>query len=74
MNSNTHVFNQYPEYAFIVQHENERNKRIVENILKVIADNPNKYILVAIGIDHKYFIEDSLESKGIKVYQANEME
>ncbi len=65
-----HIFNQNPEYAFIVQYENERNNQIVENILNVIAENPDKFILVAVGIDHKYFIEDMLESLGIIVYQV----
>lgn len=69
-----HVFNQYSEYVFIVQYENERNNHIVENILKVIAENPGKNILVAIGIDHKYYIEDKLEEYGVRVYQVEEFE
>ena len=41
----------------------------MENILKGINENPGKNILVAIGVDHKYYIEDRLESFGIKVYR-----
>jgi hypothetical protein len=69
-----HLFSQYPEYTFIVEFENERNNHIVDNILKVIAKNPNKTILVAIGIDHKYYIEDKLEEYGVRVYQVEEFE
>lgn len=69
-----HVFAQHPEYAFIEEFENERNNHIVENILRVIAENPDKNILVAIGIDHKYYIEDRLASSGIRVYQVDELE
>jgi hypothetical protein len=65
------LFSQYPEYRSITEFENERNSHIVENILKIINDNPNKKILVAIGIDHKYFIETELEKYGIKIYQID---
>ncbi|MDD2195679.1 MAG: hypothetical protein PHW91_00695 [Bacteroidales bacterium] len=69
-----HIFNHYPEYAFITDFENERNDHIVENILKVIAQNSGKNILIAIGIDHKYYIEDKLEENGVIVYQVEELE
>lgn len=66
-----HVFSQHQEYKFITEFENERNIHIVDNILKIIKENPNKKILVAIGIDHKYFIEKELEKYGIKIYDVD---
>ena len=53
----------YPVYKFIVEFEKERNEHIVDNILEIINKNPNKKILVAIGIDHKYYIEKKLKGK-----------
>jgi hypothetical protein len=62
-----HIFSQSPEYHFIVDYENQRNNRIVENIREVALNNPDKKILVAIGIDHKYYIEEMLHSLGVRV-------
>lgn len=64
-----HVLTQHPEYQFITEFEKERNRHIIENILKVLAENPGKNILVAIGIDHKYYLEEKLRENDIKVYQ-----
>ena len=69
-----HIFSLHPEYKFITEFENERNNHIVENILKIVKENPNKKILVAIGIDHKYYIEKELEKHSIKVYQVDNIE
>ena len=69
-----HVFSQHPEYEFITEFENKRNNHIVDNILKILKENPNKKILVAIGIDHKYYIEQELEKRGIKIYQVDNIE
>ncbi|MCK9270396.1 MAG: hypothetical protein RBR47_01190 [Bacteroidales bacterium] len=69
-----HVFSQSPEYRFIVEFENQRNHHIVENIRKVVLNNPGKKVLVAIGIDHKYYIEEKLQNLGIKVYHIENIE
>ena len=69
-----HIFSQHPKYQFITEFENERNNNIVDNILKIVKENPNKKILVAIGIDHKYYIEKELEKHSIKVYQIDNIE
>ena len=69
-----HIFSQHPEYKFITEFENERNNHIVENILKIVKENPDKKILVAIGIDHKYYIEKELLKYGIKIYQVDNIE
>ncbi len=66
-----HILSQNSQYKFIVEFENERNNHIVENIQKIVRENPNKKILVAIGIDHKYYIEEKLEKHGIKIYQKD---
>ena len=42
--------------------------------LKIVKENPNKKILVAIGIDHKYYIEKELEKHDVKVYQVENIE
>jgi hypothetical protein len=68
------VFSQHPEYRFIVEFENQRNNQIVENIRKVVVENPGKNVLVSIGIDHKYYIEEKLQNLGIKVYQIENIE
>lgn len=65
------IYSQHQEYKFIAEFENERNMHIVEKILKIIRENPSKKILVAIGIDHKYYIEKELEKNGIKIYQVD---
>ncbi len=36
------VFSQHPEYKFITEFENERNDHIVDNILKIVKENPTK--------------------------------
>ncbi|KUO63207.1 hypothetical protein APF79_09140 [bacterium BRH_c32] len=69
-----HVISQYPEYQFIAEFENERNNHIVENIRRVVEENPDKNVLIAIGIDHKYYIEEELQKLGIKVYQVENIE
>ncbi len=69
-----HLFTQHPDYAFIVEFENERNNHIVANVLKVIDENPNKSIMVAIGIDHKYYIEEKLKEHGIRVFHVEEID
>ena len=69
-----YIFSQHHEYKFIAEFENERNNHIVDNILKIVKENPNKKILVAIGIDHKYYIEEELEKYGIKIYQVDNIE
>ncbi|MBL7128742.1 MAG: hypothetical protein ISS16_07130 [Ignavibacteria bacterium] len=69
-----HILSQHPEYKFIAEFENERNNHIVNNILRIVKENPDKKILVAIGIDHKYYIEEALEKYGIKIYQVDNIE
>ena len=69
-----HILSQHPEYKFITEFEKERNNHIVDNIQKIVRENPNKKILVAIGIDHKYYIEEELEKYGIKIYQVDNIE
>lgn len=61
-------------YKTIAAYEKERNKNIAANILEIVRRYPDKKILIAIGIDHKYFIEDRLKENGIKVYQTDEIE
>ncbi len=65
-----HIFSQHHEYKFITEFENERNEHVVDNIIKIVKENPNKKIMVAIGIDHKYYIEEELEKQNVRVYQV----
>ncbi len=68
------VMRQNLKYSFIADYEKERNDSIVANVLHIVKNNPNKKILVAIGIDHKYYIEDKLRELNIKVYRTDEIE
>lgn len=46
----------------------ERNRRIVENIRRVIAENPGKRILVIFGAEHSYWFADEFaEDKTIQL-------
>lgn len=67
------VLGQYPEYKEIVAYENDRNQKMVERILEVVRAHPDKSILVAVGIDHKYFIEAALRDNGIRVLDVEEL-
>ncbi|MBX2976807.1 MAG: hypothetical protein KF721_11785 [Ignavibacteriaceae bacterium] len=69
-----HILSQHSEYKFIAEFEKERNDSIVANIMEIVKNNPNKKILIAIGIDHKYYIEKKLKENKIKVYQVDEIE
>ncbi|OFX56972.1 MAG: hypothetical protein A2046_05415 [Bacteroidetes bacterium GWA2_30_7] len=69
-----HIMLQNPAYKFIAEYEQERNDHIVADILEIVKTNPGKKILIAIGIDHKYFIENKLQENNIKVYQVDEIE
>ncbi len=69
-----HIMLQSPVYKFIAEYEKERNEHIVANILDILKKNPNKKILIAIGIDHKYYIEKKLKEKNIMIYQVDEIE
>jgi len=68
------VMRQSLKYSFIADYEEERNDSIVANVLHIVKNNPNKKILVAIGIDHKYYIEDKLRNFNIKVFRTDEIE
>jgi len=68
-----HILSQYSEYEFITEFENERNNHIVNNILKIIKEHPDKKILIAIGIDHKYYIEQELRKRGVHILNVKEV-
>ncbi len=68
-----YILSRYSEYEFIAEFENERNNHIVNNILKIIKEHPDKKILIAIGIDHKYYIERELRKRGIHVLNVKEV-
>ena len=67
-----HLLSKYPEYKFISEYEEERNNHIVQNIIRIVQSHPNARVLVAVGIDHKYYIERELRGKGIRVLDAEE--
>ncbi|MGE0078881.1 MAG: hypothetical protein AB7S48_13560 [Bacteroidales bacterium] len=68
------VMRQNLSYSFIADYEKERNDSIVANIIDIVRRYSGKKILVAIGIDHKYYIEDKLRELNIKVYRTDEIE
>ena len=67
------VFQKYTKYRFIVEYENERNKHMLKYIMQVIESYQEKRILVAVGIDHKYYIEQRLREQGIHVLNVKEV-
>ena len=68
-----HIMSVHPEYKFIAEFEEERNNHIVKNIFKIVKLHPDDRILIAIGIDHKYYIEQELRGKGIGVLNVEEV-
>lgn len=67
------VLRQSPKYLPIVRFEDERNEHIVRNIVEVVARYPDSRVLVAVGIDHKYYIERALREQGIPVLGVEEV-
>lgn len=67
------VFRQHPKYKAIDEFEKDRNNHMVENILQAIRLHPGKRVLVAVGIDHKYYIERELRRRGIRTLQVDEV-
>jgi hypothetical protein len=63
----------HPAYAPVVAYENDRNEHMAENVLTAVRGNPGKRILVAVGIDHKYFIEEYLTARSVRVVQAEDL-
>lgn len=68
------VVSKHKRYAAIAAFERERNEQMVSKVLAVVRDNPGKSVLVAVGIDHKYFIEGALRSNGVSVLQARDLQ
>lgn len=68
-----HVLSQCPQYKPIIEFERERNNRMVQNIIRIAESHPNDRVLIAVGIDHKYYIERELRKKGIRVLDVEEV-
>lgn len=67
------VLSRHQKYRRISEYEDMRNRHILENIVAVAHKHPTAKILVAIGIDHKYFLERALREKGLRVFPVNEV-
>lgn len=67
------ILRRSPGYLEIVNYEEERNDHIVDNIMNVLALHPGKRVLVAVGIDHKYYIERMLRERGVHVLSVEEV-
>jgi hypothetical protein len=67
------IYKKNKKYKFIFDFEEKRNRKIVNNIFKVIEKHPNKRILIGVGIDHKYYIERELKKMGVKVLQVDDL-
>jgi hypothetical protein len=61
------VLRRSPEYRPIEDFEGERNDHLVRNIVDVVNRHPDSRVLVAVGIDHKYYIESALREQGVTV-------
>ena len=46
---------------------------MAKRVVDVVTSNPNKSVLVAVGIDHKYFIEKALRDSGARVLQPSDL-
>ena len=68
-----HILSQHTEYKYIVEYEEERNRHIVQNIIRIVELHPNDKILIAVGIDHKYYIERELRKRGVRVLDVEEV-
>ena len=67
------VLRRSPRYRLIVDFEEERNDNIVSNIIEVVARHPDSRVLIAVGIDHKYYIEKALREQGVPVLGVEEV-
>jgi len=67
------LFRRKPEYHFIVDFEMHRNAEILANVERVLTRYPGKRVLVALGIDHKYALEDALRQRGVRVLTVSEV-
>jgi hypothetical protein len=68
-----HVLEQYPEYRFIVEFERTRNQHMADKLSQCIAAHPGKRVLVAVGIDHKFWLEEALRESGVRVLEVDDV-
>jgi hypothetical protein len=61
------IVQQHPEYRPIMDFELERNEQMTKNILRVVREHSGKRVIIAVGIDHKWYIEKVLREKGLHV-------
>ncbi|MBI2841317.1 MAG: hypothetical protein HYX75_23620 [Acidobacteria bacterium] len=67
------VYRRHPAYRFLAAFERERNDHMADNILAALAHHPDKRALVAVGIDHKYYLERELRRRGVRVLTVAEV-
>lgn len=67
------VYRQHPAYRFLSEFERERNDHMVENVAQALSRHPAKRVLVAVGIDHKYYLERELRRRGVRVLTSEEV-
>ena len=67
------ILRRLPKYREIVNFEEERNGHIVNNVMNLLTQHPGKRVLVAVGIDHKYYIERALREQDIHVLSVEEV-
>lgn len=46
---------------------------MVPNIIRIVEFHPDDRNLIAVGIDHKYYIERELRKKGIRVLDVEKV-
>jgi hypothetical protein len=61
-----------PKYRPIADYENERNRHMFENVMVVVRQFPGRRILVAVGIDHKWYLERALREDGVRVLTVDD--
>ena len=61
-----------PEYAPIAEFEAERNRRMADAVATTAARHPKARVLVAVGFDHKPYLDKELPRRGLRVVDVDE--
>lgn len=66
------IYRSRPAYRSIWEFERKRNDFMVAAVKRAIRQHPGRRILVAVGIDHKYYIEQALRDERVRVLTVAE--
>jgi pheromone shutdown protein TraB len=66
------VLSRSPAYRSILEFEDERNRQMLARVIEVRNEFPGRRLLVAVGIDHRPYLEEALRERGIRVLTVGE--